>query len=729
MKPGERQLEAAPPVVVQLGGAEANSASAFSVGVLWNALCQRLAITLPLAIVTSCAACAALWYGTEDKFRSTSTLKIVDQQPFIAFQTSGQSTGFAQTQVELLRNRHIINTAVDSANLQEIPELRKVREKEDPIQWITQRLKVARIGQSELYEVSFIARYAESAQRVVAAVVKAYTDYQASQSDQQRQFVLQRLNEEQAIRLGAIERQRENVRKVTRQVGGEAAALRDQPAAAVVPQLSSQRMAVMASLRQRLVEAEVDLEIKRARATALRGATPQRVYVSDDEIDTAISQDPQTIVLEGKLRLLRGELQALDKKNPKYASKQAAIDELEKELKAHKEKSRPVLRKQGEESIAAQQQDLLMQSDLEVENLEKLVALLNEKIDGEKKEQTRHGDNSLVLEFARSELEHAEAVSRRISERIVHLTTESRAPSQVEVVERATFPEFPEGPSLTKKLAMVGVGGFLAPFALFIGWDLLFRRIYEREQLQKEVKVRFVSEVAALPTRPVLPRFGGGAQFKQQTMLFEESVNSLRTTLAVDKSLENAQVFVMASAVSGEGKTNLSSQLAMSWSQAEPGKVIIVDGDLRSPNVHELFEVQSGPGLAEVLRGECRIEDATIMDWGDRLYIMPAGDLKSQSASQLFSGPRFLEVMTKLRKQYRRIVVDVPPVLCASESLLIARQADAVLMCALHDHSRAGQFKQAYERLQGAGVNIVGAVLNGAPVRQYSYAYRGYGVN
>jgi len=85
--------------------------------------------------------------------------------------------------------------------------------------------------------------------------------------------------------------------------------------------------------------------------------------------------------------------------------------------------------------------------------------------------------------------------------------------------------------------------------------------------------------------------------------------------------------------------------------------------------------------------------------------------------------------MTKLRSQYRKIVVDVPPVLCASEVLLVAKQADAVLMCALHDHSRAGQFKLAYDRLIGAGANVVGAALNGAPVRQYSYSYRGYGAS
>ncbi len=203
-------------------------------------------------------------------------------------------------------------------------------------------------------------------------------------------------------------------------------------------------------------------------------------------------------------------------------------------------------------------------------------------------------------------------------------------------------------------------------------------------------------------------------------------MNALRTSLALDERLKDAQVFVVASAVSGEGKTNLSAQLAMSWSHAIQGKVLIIDADLRAPNLHELFEVQSGPGLAEVLRGEVNVEEALVMDWGDRLFVLPAGDAGTSSPSHLFSGARFRSLLTQLRSQFDKIVIDVPPILCASETLLIGRESDGVLMCARHDYSRSGQVKQAYDRLQASGARIAGAVLNGAPVRKYSYSYRGY---
>jgi capsular exopolysaccharide synthesis family protein len=729
IKPGEGLHPVPAPLVVQVGGGEQKATGAFSFGQIWNAFRLRLVLSLPLGILLGAGACAALWKFSEEKFKSSATLKISEKQPYIAFQTIEHSRDFAETQVELLRGRYLISTAIETDGLSEIQELKAIRGKEDPVTWISRNLKVSRIGRSELYDVSYLGRQPESAQKVTAAIVKAYTAFQASESDSQRQFVLSRLKEEQEYRAREIEKKRANLREIGRQAGGDIIAKAGGETGAAVPSQASQRMAVLTSLRQKLVDAEVDLEIKRAALAAHRQEKDETVSITERDLEEALAHDRSIVTLEHQLQTKRTDLQSRDPKFKGYQQLQTDVERLEKELAARKEKRRPSLKAEAERTVSSRRELNLQQEQSEVEKLEKLIGLLNEKIDGEKKEQTRKGDKSLELEFARSELDHSEEVSEKITERMVHLTTESRAQGPVQVIEKATLPEFPDGPSLVKKLAMAGIGGFLLPFALFLGWDLLYRRVFEREQLEREVKLHFVTEVAALPTRPMLMRMGREKAYKQQLHLFEESVNTLRTTLSVDSQLHDARVFVMASAVSGEGKSNLSSQLAMSWSHAEPGKVIIVDADLRAPNLHELFEIPLTPGLAEVLRGECTLEDVTLMDWGDKLYIVPAGDLKSDSASQLFAGPRFRECVAKLRSQYHKVMFDVPPVLCASETLIVGKQADAVVMCTLHDHSRAGQFKQAYDRLVGSGVNVVGAVLNGAPVRQYSYAYRGYGVS
>ncbi|MBS0265401.1 MAG: CpsD/CapB family tyrosine-protein kinase [Planctomycetes bacterium] len=277
-----------------------------------------------------------------------------------------------------------------------------------------------------------------------------------------------------------------------------------------------------------------------------------------------------------------------------------------------------------------------------------------------------------------------------------------------------------------KKMVIVGVGGFFAPVLMLVGWNLLQRRIFEREQLEREFDVKFVAEVASLPSRPLVPKPGSARAYQLQTHLFQESINALRVTMTSDEDINKLQVFVLASAVSGEGKTNLSSQLAMSWAQANHGRVVIVDADLRKSSLHRLFDVRPSPGLCEILRGEATIEESLIHDWGGYLAVIPGGNAHARSPANLFAGSKFQDFLAELRQHFDKIIIDVPPILCASEALLIAKAADGVLICARHDYSHSGQIKHAYDRMQAAGVNIVGAVLNGTPVHRYSYYYRGY---
>jgi tyrosine-protein kinase Etk/Wzc len=83
-------------------------------------------------------------------------------------------------------------------------------------------------------------------------------------------------------------------------------------------------------------------------------------------------------------------------------------------------------------------------------------------------------------------------------------------------------------------------------------------------------------------------------------------------------------------------------------------------------------------------------------------------------------------VLAAIPSDYRYIIIDTPPVLAASESLVLAKAADASLVCAMRDVSRMDQVRKASERLQAAGSRVIGTVLNGVPTRQYAYRYGTY---
>src|SRR5205807_7071523 len=123
--------------------------------------------------------------------------------------------------------------------------------------------------------------------------------------------------------------------------------------------------------------------------------------------------------------------------------------------------------------------------------------------------------------------------------------------------------------------------------------------------------------------------------------------------------------------------------------------------------------------------GAARAEAAIDTSDRDSLHLLPGGRLRA-SPHQLLCNGEFARLIDNLKEKYRHIVIDTPPILPASEALVIAQAADATVLCVRRDYSRVHQVKEAYFRLQAAGVKTVGAVLNGIPSREYAYHYGSY---
>src|SRR5207247_1833903 len=134
------------------------------------------------------------------------------------------------------------------------------------------------------------------------------------------------------------------------------------------------------------------------------------------------------------------------------------------------------------------------------------------------------------------------------------------------------------------------------------------------------------------------------------------------------------------------GKTSLASQLAASLARAWR-KTLLVDGDLRNPAAHRLFDLPLEPGLSEVLRGEVNVTDAVKPTSLSRLWLMSAGHWDAH-AVQALAQDGVGTMFEQLKEQYDFIVVDSCPVLPVADSLLLAQHVDGVIFSILRDVSR-----------------------------------------
>jgi capsular exopolysaccharide synthesis family protein len=234
-----------------------------------------------------------------------------------------------------------------------------------------------------------------------------------------------------------------------------------------------------------------------------------------------------------------------------------------------------------------------------------------------------------------------------------------------------------------------------------------------------------VGEIARLPLRQT--RRPDESQDSQYALgVFEESIDSLRTGLVLSHEKDEMKVLAVSSAVAGEGKSSVASQLAVSLAKSSGMPILLIDGDMRSPDLHHIFQIPLQPGLADVLAGSHAVADCINRDWSEHVHILPASKL-SKSPHKLVGSERFAHVLRWARQRYRYVIIDTPPILAASESMVMARAADATLICAMRDVSREGHVRLTYQRLLSVGANPIGTVLSGVPTRQYARRYGAYG--
>jgi capsular exopolysaccharide synthesis family protein len=330
----------------------------------------------------------------------------------------------------------------------------------------------------------------------------------------------------------------------------------------------------------------------------------------------------------------------------------------------------------------------------------------------------------MELTAKRAELARAQKAHDLIADRVAKLRTEQRAPGRVSLLERAEVPLNPIETFPLKQVAVVTLAGLFLPVLMVVGWERFTRRINAAECLEQRSSLAVLAEVPRLPSRPgpgrVPPK-----HLQQQLRMFEESIDALATSLLLSKEHGDIKVLAVTSAMAHEGKTSVACRLAASLARASGEATLLIDGDMRSPDVHHRFKVHGESGLAEVLAGDCSPEDAIVADGSENVHLLPAGKLAGNPHAA-FSGGRLESLLAELNGRYRHIVIDTAPVLAAGETMVLAKAADACLICAMQDASRTSQVEKARVRLESVGCRLAGIVLNGVPVRHYAYRYGGY---
>jgi len=189
-----------------------------------------------------------------------------------------------------------------------------------------------------------------------------------------------------------------------------------------------------------------------------------------------------------------------------------------------------------------------------------------------------------------------------------------------------------------------------------------------------------------------------------------EAFRNLRASLSLLGPEAERKIFLFTSALPNEGKSFTSANYSLSLAQ-QGHRVLLIDGDLRRPSLHELFEAAVQPGFSEVLLAEVEWADAVIETPVENLSIMPSGQWDREVLLALSRGG-LQGVLEKLAEEFDFLIIDSHPVLAATDALLLGRHADAVILSVLREVSQMPKVYAAAQKLQAVGIRVMGAVVN-----------------
>ncbi len=185
--------------------------------------------------------------------------------------------------------------------------------------------------------------------------------------------------------------------------------------------------------------------------------------------------------------------------------------------------------------------------------------------------------------------------------------------------------------------------------------------------------------------------------------------------------------FLLTSSVRGEGKSTITSYLAVTIAQFPQTKVLVVDADLRRPRMHSVFGVPEEEGLIDCLgHGVDPLRVVKKTELGNLDVISTGG--RTESPSKLFESEMLSEFFAKVRFYYDIVLVDSAPVLAVSDTLFLSREIEGVLFVVLAGVTPAQVVMRAKESLIDARANLVGVVVNNvSEVLPFYYDYKYYG--
>ena len=213
--------------------------------------------------------------------------------------------------------------------------------------------------------------------------------------------------------------------------------------------------------------------------------------------------------------------------------------------------------------------------------------------------------------------------------------------------------------------------------------------------------------------------------YKDPENPFSEHYRSIRTSILLSTPKEPPKIISVSSAIPNEGKTVTVVNLAISFAQLGK-KVLILDGDLRKPRIHKIFNLKNTTGLSSYLAGRVQIQDISQKTHINNIFVIPSGPLPPNPV-ELLDSKVMSDLLVKLQTGVDYIFIDSPPLIGIVDPIILGKHSDGMIIVNWAGNTKTDLAQKAKEEIDKFGINILGIVLNKLDFKKnettYQYAY------
>ncbi len=679
----------------------------------WHAFRRRWIPATVVAIALATLAGVLTWVFLPKGYEAVAWLRVRDKSGMFGAgigRDNAEYEAFRKTQVQLIKSPLVLMAALRRPG---VDALSTFDGEQDKVGWLMRNVQVSAPMESEVIQVRMRGENADEVTEIVNAVTNSYLVDVVNNEKKERLQRRDTLQKKYKENMAEVRSRLDTFNNLAKSLGTTDSTEVETQRLLLLDHLGTLR-SQQNRLQNELALIDAELAVMDAKA---RGEITLEQSVPEEMVDAMVLRDPQFVELRDRLAgieeaiVFQAQRSARGGNDPAVKKLQDMRNSLLMRMEQRREDLKPQILTQLSMDVAARRVGaaaespviLRMRRDIMARQLDETTKDFDKVAD----EVKLLGQANADLMARKQEISQLMEVTDDMGKQLNATEIDISMPNRVELIEEASKPEGSDELFRTMLTILASIAGLVLGGGSVVALEYVQDRLSTVEEPSQRLGLRVIGTVPKI-TRRVNP-----AQLA-------ECLDSVRAV--VMQASMAPKVILVTSAVEHEGKTTLATQLAASI--ARSGKrTLLIDGDLRHPNIHLALGLDLRAGLPELLRGEVSNDEAVQPTGVEGLFAVTGGSVDYAAITAL-GRPETVPLLKGFRDSFDQVVIDAGPVLAFADVLILGQQSDVAILATMRDVSRVPQIAAAMDKLRGVGVRVLGAVVNGvddtAARRKYS---------